>query len=120
MCTRFPLAAAGITRGALGCYTFMTGVSWSSELCGRMVLLLEWSFSRFCRKPLLFSPSRMTVLLDVRLMRVLWRHEGHVWLICVYKHAAGPMRWYFYPPRGSTASSMSNGVFSSFDYNART
>lgn len=92
MCTCFPLIAAGIIRGGvLGCYTFMTGVSWSSELCGRMVLLLEWSFSRFCRKPLLFSPSRMTVLLDARLMRVLWRQEGHAWLISIYKHAAGPM-----------------------------
>ena len=52
-------------------YTFMTGVSCSSELCGRMVLLFECSFSRFCKKPLLLRPSRMTVLLELRLTWVL-------------------------------------------------
>lgn len=54
-----------------GSYTFITEVSCSSELCGRMALLFECSFSRFCRKPLLFRPSRMTALLEARLMRVL-------------------------------------------------
>ena len=49
----------------------MTGVSCSSELCGRMALLFECSFSKFCRKPLLLRPSRMTVLLEARLTRVL-------------------------------------------------
>lgn len=67
-----------MVRSSQLCYTFMTGVSCSSELCGRMVLLLEWSFSRFCRKPLLFRPSRMTVLLEVRLMRVLQEDEGYL------------------------------------------
>ena len=60
-------------------YTFMTGVSCSSELWGRMVLLFECSFSRFCRKPLLLRPSRMLVLVEARLTRVLWggeRREG--------------------------------------------
>lgn len=58
-----------------GCYTFITGVSCSSELCGRIALLFECSFSKFCRKPLLLRPSRMTVLLEARLMRVLRRRE---------------------------------------------
>lgn len=56
-------------------YTFMTGVSCSSELCGRMALLFECSFSRFCKKPLLLRPSRMTVLLEARLTRVLQRQN---------------------------------------------
>ena len=57
--------------GAYGFYTFMTGVSCSKELCGLMAELLECSFSRFCRKPLLFRPSRITVLLVARVTWVL-------------------------------------------------
>lgn len=56
-------------------YTFITEVSCSSELCGRMALLFECSFSKFCRKPLLLRPSRMTALLEARLMRVLHGEE---------------------------------------------
>lgn len=40
-----------------------------------MALLFECSFSKFCRKPLLLRPSRMTVLLEARLMRVLRGRE---------------------------------------------
>lgn len=62
----------GISNRRLrACYTFMTGVSCSSELCGRMALLFECIFSRFCKKPLLLRPSSMTVLLEARLTRVL-------------------------------------------------
>lgn len=57
-------------------YTFITGVSCSNELCGRMALLFECSFSRFCKKLLLLRPSRMTVLLEARLTRVLWGGGG--------------------------------------------
>ena len=67
---------AGVTEAPSLHYTFMTGVSCSRELCGRIVLLLECSFSKFCKKPLFFRPSRITVLLVARLTRVL-QDETH-------------------------------------------
>lgn len=93
-------------------YTFMTGVSCSSELCGRMVLLFECSFSRFCKKPVLLRPSRMTVLLEPRLTWVLRGKKRGTRLICIYKYAVWT-KWRVHTHRlsthipGCTASSMS-------------
>lgn len=92
-------------------YTFMTGVSCSSELCGRMALLFECSFSRFCKKPLLLRPSIMTVLLEARLTRVLLggKKRGAMRLISIYKYAIWA-RWrvhaFHLSTQGCTASSM--------------
>ena len=110
--------------GRLGArYTFMTGVSCSSELCGRMALLFECSFSRFCKKPLLLRPSIMTVLLEARLTRVLLGGKKR-----------GPWGWYLStnmpfeqgdvfmhsicPPRGAQrVQCQKRSLFSLFDYN---
>lgn len=104
-------------------YTFMTGVSCSSELCGRMALLFECSFSRFCKKPLLLRPSIMTVLLEARLTRVLLGGKK-----------GGPWGWYLStnmpfeqgdvfmhsicPPRGAQrVQCQKRSLFSLFDCN---